>query len=884
MIEVETPQEIEVISNGIDVEARSLDVEVVDLKELDVTVAKKEFVITGDDIYVPKLYDDAPQWMKDLVQIVVNSAVETNNMALISEINSTLSQFAASYVPLNQYTQSILDLSNEDARINTVIETLNSNYNDGLSQANAQILNLENTKASKDEVVAQIVTTLSAQLANPTSDLGATIGRIDQTIVNNQEANALSMEVLTASLESVSGEIVANAEVVNNVLAYVGIDEAGASTNTGLSAYLEGSDGNFGSAGSKLNNDIKVTAESIESKWAYNSSLNINGVNYNSGFGLATNLTNSSIPVGQSEFWITADKFKITNATNNRYQPFTINGNSIVFNGKVTFGGTQVGTIDEAIAAVVQTVAVGDKNINITDNLIPMTSLVADTDNSGYQFISTPTKSNAAGIDTYAEAQIVLDGSDEVYSPYVDDMTISYYYRFGIKGITSGNVFKIVTINSSNVATSSTVTITMDSGQSITAGNWYIIEGMINPTGGSTAAVGSIRNSSGIKIGTVSSFVMPSGTSKLVLGWVASCTISRAKLCKVTADTVTSDLTTVNGQLATLQTNIDNVSWSSLQGKDLMAQQLGYTNYNALVSAASTGTTLINGGYINTELIQTNAITANKINTAGLIAENISADEIVGKTLTGAVINGARINGAVVKASYLDLDGELEVLTNYHISTAMYNANPSLYSDAVYISADGEYRIPSISTVKENDRSSTTKNNTIYGSIRSYNTANAGNNNKAVKIRPYFIISNDVILFSCTGTLGDGYYANKGCNISLGSISLLMIMFNANSLILTVNGTSYSLDSATNGHSKSVTITIYGFVFQVNAGEVHSGGLYGFASSFVNVTLKQNSGFFLGTDFNSTSNGFKIQDTTSHAGDTSVNCSLSSAISVNNMI
>lgn len=655
MIEVETPQEIEVVSNGIDVEARSLDVEVVDLKELDVTVAKKEFVITGDDIYVPKLYDDAPQWMKDLVQIVVNSAVETNNMALISEINSTLSQFATSYVPLNQYTQSILDLSNEDVRINTVIETLNSNYNDGISNTNAQILNLENTKASKDEVVAQIVTTLSAQLANPTSDLGATIGRIDQTIVNNQEANALSMEVLTASLESVSGEIVANAEVVNNVLAYVGIDEAGASTNTGLSAYLEGNDGNFGSAGSQINNDIKVTAEGVESKWAYNSTVNINGVYKKSGFGLTTNYTSgrgTEVDPYVSEFWIDASRLKFTNSNKTGgTAPFTIDATGIqpqvTFNGKVTFGSGQTGTIDEAIAAVVETVAVGDKNINITDNLIPMTSLVADTDNSGYQFISTPTKSNAAGIDTYAEAQIVLDGSDEVYSPYVDDMTISYYYRFGIKGITSENVFKIVTINSSNVATSSTVTITMDSGQSITAGNWYIIEGMINPTGGSTAAVGSIRNSSGIKIGTVSSFVMPSGTSKLVLGWVASCTISRVKLCKVTADTVTSDLTTVNGQLATLQTNIDNVSWSSLQGKDLMAQQQGFANYADMTSKYSAlGKTIINGGYINTGLVNANSITVGSLSADRLSSTNGTSTVWTGGGLISQNFNG-NVNGAI---------------------------------------------------------------------------------------------------------------------------------------------------------------------------------------------------------------------------------------------
>ena len=787
MIDIETPQEIEVVSNGIDVEARSLDVEVVDLKELDVTVAKKEFVITGDDIYVPKLYDDAPQWMKDLVQIVVNSAVETNNMALISEINSTLSQFATSYVPLNQYTQSILDLSNEDVRINTVIETLNSNYNDGISNTNAQILNLENTKASKDEVIAQIVTTLRAQLDSPTSDLGATIGRIDQTIVNNQEANALSMEVLTASLEGVSGEIVANAEVVNNVLAYVGIDEAGASTNTGLSAYLEGNDGNFGSAGSQINNDIKVTAEGVESKWAYNSTVNINGVYKKSGFGLTTNYSSGSGTQNDpyvSEFWIDASRLKFTNSNNTgTATPFMIDASGsqpqVTFNGKVTFGSGQTGTIDEAIAAVVETVAVGDKNINITDNLIPVTSLVADTDNSGYQFVGTPTKSISSGLESFSETQIVLDGTDEVYSPYVDEVTIPYYYRFGIKGITSLSVFKIVTINTSNVITYNTVTVTMEPGQALNANNWYTVDGIINPVGGTTSADGDVRDSSGFKVGSVNNFAIASGSSKILLGWIANCTISRMKMCKITADTITSDFSSVNGQLVSLQSQVNDVSWNTLNGKDVFAQKLGYSTYAELETAATAGQTVIVGGHVNTNLIQANGIAASQINTTGLIADDIRANEIVGKTITGGVLNGAAINGAVIKASYIDLDGQLQVLTNYRISVAMYNSNPGLYTDAVYISGTNEYRIPSISTVRESTVNYVTNSvATYYGAISSYNTANAGNNLKAVKIRPIWNNQTQFQLFDsvCSDTwFGPGMYygTHNRFRFRLGSVTLI---------------------------------------------------------------------------------------------------------------
>lgn len=181
-----------------------------------------------------------------------------------------------------------------------------------------------------------------------------------------------------------------------------------------------------------------------------------------------------------------------------------------------------------------------------------------------------------------------------------------------------------------------------------------------------------------------------------------------------------------------------SVNSSINANNDTFAQKLGYANYNAMVAAASTGQTIITGGHVNTSLISAGAINAGMINTTGLIADNISANEIVGKILTSAVINGAAINGAVIKASYLDLDGELEVLTNYHITVEMYNANPSLYIDAVYLSGTNEYRIPSLSTIKESDRNInlTSINQTITSLVKAYNNSNSGHNNKCVKIRP----------------------------------------------------------------------------------------------------------------------------------------------------
>lgn len=158
--------------------------------------------------------------------------------------------------------------------------------------------------------------------------------------------------------------------------------------------------------------------------------------------------------------------------------------------------------------------------------------------------------------------------------------------------------------------------------------------------------------------------------------------------------------------------------------------------------AINNNVTSIDGGKI-----VTNAAFVNNLNaTGGIVADYVNANEMNGLTINGGIFNGARINGAVIKASYLDLDGELEVLTNYHISVATYNASPSTYSDAVYISSDNEYRIPSWSTIKN----TAGFGNLLSNNIRSYNNANSGHNSKCVKINPQLNIVSKHMLFSCT--------------------------------------------------------------------------------------------------------------------------------------
>lgn len=239
MIEVEVHNtDVEVVSE-IGVESTgNVTAEVVDLGDLDITVAKKEYVITGDSIYVPVLYEDAPQWMKDLVSLTVDVSIETANASTLAQLSSVLATFATSYVPLNQYTQSINSLALADTNMQAVVETLNSNFNDGLNLANSQIINLQTTKASKTEVVTQVINTLAAQLTTPGSDIGAVIASINQAIVNETTARANSLNVLNTSLSNIGENVAGNASAIHSLNTYVGV-ENGISNGVGLLADVK---------------------------------------------------------------------------------------------------------------------------------------------------------------------------------------------------------------------------------------------------------------------------------------------------------------------------------------------------------------------------------------------------------------------------------------------------------------------------------------------------------------------------------------------------------------------------------------------------------------------------------------------------------------------
>lgn len=1107
MVEITNENGIEVIVSDASIEA-----DVVNLNELDIRVSKKEYTIVGDSIYIPKLYDDAPEWMKNLVQIVVDVSLETGNVDLINQLNSVLSEFATQYVPLNQYTKSILDLSNEDTRMNAVIETLNSNYNDGISEANAQIIELQLTKASKTEVVAQVLQTISAELQNGESDLGAVVARLDQAIADESSARAMSFETVMASMESLDGTVSGEASATSNLYAYVGYERGGSPTGTGLLAdvqilqkqndgvietytgtydvmigiedpnnntdndqldttkepyaswlaedvangniakrsahvgdvYIKYSNsesgyksyeraykfiktvvdgtspyvtdsagftwslivdtdaqnayvaalnaydladdkrrvfvntpyapidegdlwvtgtnpqvvkvyksGNWvtadtqaiefanemnpkinslqnqvdgqisyyfydsslgqsassvsGSAGwntdtlkkehngdiaydtklevgywydrlvsgwvqitgvqnagviealkkaaaakeaadnvvvsyyawkqttapntqyrwmkddntlweyvgsswvavdakkddtltayenstkdttlyvhngsnwamitpngivanakavtdlnanlnsldttvsghtSLLNTvDTRIGSEGarVESKFAYNSTLVLNGASYNSGFGIATSLTSGSgLPTGQSEFWIKADKFKLMSADGSRkssYSPFTVDSTTgnITFNGIVSFS-------------------------NISNTQGSGTNLLY---NSAPK-IGNETKGWSIGWSNHGMSSSLNAGFD----PWRPTGGASVYVVVpGNPGI--GTVFDINNSRFPVVAGAryeASAYVSSHSCNSWVALAWFDSNGnYINEIGGST-----IRDAYGGPLGNwgrSTLFAIAPSNAATAQFYVRSSVTSDNPYCFVAY--------AYAGIASANQTVVSN--WSE-------GSSAGVSSSDVVNDINSGQTTTINGGKITT-----GSVTASQINTVGLIAENINAVEIVGKTITGGTIVGASITGVTIKASYLDLDGELEVLTNFYlcvngnttgvpaeaIAEGRYRTyNSSLDIDAIPSTTYANiYRIPTLSTVREtvkniNISTVTTESGVLY----SYNTANVLTNLKSVKRSPVFTNSSSFEIFKAIaynehfGTVN--YILSNKFRLKLGNIVL----------------------------------------------------------------------------------------------------------------
>ena len=305
--------------------------------EFEVTVQKREYVITGDDMYIPLSYDDSPQWLKYTINNITDFSLNqklTELNLLTTSLNGLITELE---VAKNTYTQSIISSLEIDERINSAITTLNSS----IASSDATIVDLIATKATPTDASSLALNVLTASIND---------GAISSLVSNLQNAISTTNSTLSNNIDIVHSEMVgdfeANAEVVNAIETSVtninGTLTSHAGQITNLQASASAVDGKIATANSSVINTVNTTISNgdalVTSKWAYNSTLNIGGVNYSSGFGLSNS---AGTGVG-SEFWIDASKLKFTNsAKTGSKAPFTIDASGatpqISFNGIVNF-------------------------------------------------------------------------------------------------------------------------------------------------------------------------------------------------------------------------------------------------------------------------------------------------------------------------------------------------------------------------------------------------------------------------------------------------------------------------------------------------------------------------------------------------------------------
>jgi len=338
---------------------------------------KKEYSIIGDGLYAQVSAESAPQWLLSIIDEVLAVNLANGLTSLddaVAAINTALGELD---IAKNQYQELI----NIEATIDSIITSRLTTLNATVGTNSASIVTLDSTKVTADQALAIAADHLSSELLD--GDVSAALTTLESTLTTPITANADSISVLSTSINDPSIGLTATASAMDHMQSYVGIDEAGASTGVGLSAYLEDGFGHVGGATSEVANTVYTDGGVVKSKWEYDSTLYKDGVYYNAGFGL--NLeggtgAGTALNPYSSEFWINAEKFKFTNsAQSGQVAPFTIDGSGAVpkvtFNGLVTFGNSQSGTVDEAITASIETKGVATEAFaeaqvaTVTDNI-----------------------------------------------------------------------------------------------------------------------------------------------------------------------------------------------------------------------------------------------------------------------------------------------------------------------------------------------------------------------------------------------------------------------------------------------------------------------------------------------------------------------------------
>ena len=663
-IEVIIDKDVSLIDNNIDVKTLE--------PEYEITINRKEYNVVGDDLYIPKRYEDAPQWLRDVIGNVTDVALsakisEINN--LTQSLNNLIDELE---VAKNTYTMSVVSSNDINERINTAITTLNSS----VMESDATILGLATTRVTPEQAQAISIDAIRTSLNDTISgnSLGSIISGMQSTTTTGDYTNAQSIEVLQSTIE---GNADSTASAINTINTFAGIDSAGAYTYTGLTGYLvDPNTGMIGGGQSELQNTITTTGDNIEAKFEYGSNIKIGGQYHNAGFGLKTTMTGGDGTIADpynSEFWINAEKFKFTNnSISGQVSPFTIDATGvtpeITFNGIIDFGN-------------ISNSELGNINNILSSNLIKNSEMIIEYTNVGTQWLKSDLwHKRSSGLDPYT-AGITRNKIGE-YSPYT---------------LLNGSTAWIHQ-NGSEPGFSADLVFDDDGGQFTYLGHmvsqleWYQVSGYI----------GSINCTAKIVVVFSDS-----------VGQIVNQVVGEA----LTGKPGGSYLEDFHNYYINVQVP-EGARYATIMfrkyGTTSGSDSLMFVSKPQFINTVGSSTKRIpyseNGnasglsGMAYADMRNVTTIDGSKITTGTIDALQIASEAIAGKTITGgtingAIINGVQINGAIIKGSFIDLTSTI-TLTNWQFYTPAtippaYAANFAHNNDGTLtVDSSGFVRLP----------------------------------------------------------------------------------------------------------------------------------------------------------------------------------------------
>ena len=195
------------IDNNIIASTNNSNIEVQSAEpDVQVLVNAKNYTIVGDELYIPKRYEDAPQWLRDIIGTVTEESFN-QKITELNGLTQTLNQLIVELdVAKNTYTQSIISSNDINERINTAITTLNSS----LAQSDATILGIANTKVTPQESMALTIDTLSASIEN--GAINALVSNVENASVDRDSSLANDISLVHSEL---TGDIEGNATAIS---------------------------------------------------------------------------------------------------------------------------------------------------------------------------------------------------------------------------------------------------------------------------------------------------------------------------------------------------------------------------------------------------------------------------------------------------------------------------------------------------------------------------------------------------------------------------------------------------------------------------------------------------------------------------------------------